>query len=169
MNTAYLLTGGNIGDRQHHLRMAATFIYDEVGPITRSSSLYETGAWGMKDQPSFLNQALRVETSLSPIDLLRATLSIEEKLGRIRKEKMGPRIIDIDILLYNNDIVSFPELEIPHPQMVYRRFVLAPVQEIAAGYVHPVLHKTIEQLLVECADDLAVYKYVEGIEEPRIS
>ncbi len=162
MNTAYLLTGGNIGDRQHHLGLAAKLIHERAGTISQSSSLYETGAWGMKDQPSFLNQVLRIETALSPLDLLRSTLLIEEELGRIRKEKMGPRIIDIDILFYNNDIIALPQLDIPHPQIIYRRFVLTPMQEIAAGYVHPVLHKTVEQLLAECTDDLAVFKYEEG-------
>ncbi|HKZ67849.1 MAG TPA: 2-amino-4-hydroxy-6-hydroxymethyldihydropteridine diphosphokinase [Chitinophagaceae bacterium] len=158
MNKAYLLTGGNMDDRLKNLAAAYECIDQQCGHITNASSLYETSAWGKKDQPSFLNQALEIQTELTPLQLLKKILGIEKQIGRIRKEKYGPRIIDIDILLFNNEIHNFPLLKIPHPELQNRRFVLIPLAEIAPGLIHPVLKKTMAELLVVCPDKLAVKK-----------
>jgi 2-amino-4-hydroxy-6-hydroxymethyldihydropteridine diphosphokinase len=158
MNKAYLLIGGNQGDRLMHLNRAVMEIEKSCGKISLRSSIYETAAWGIHDQPSFLNQALLVITSLEATNLLNALISIEEKLGRIRKEKYGPRIIDIDILFFNQDIIDLPELQIPHPELQNRRFALAPMCDIAPELIHPRLKKSILQLLNECMDPLDVKK-----------
>jgi len=158
MNKAYLLTGGNLGNRMTNLQSAKVFIQKQCGKIILESPVYETEAWGMRRQPSFYNQVLHIETAMDAFALLREILSIEEQLGRKREIKMGPRIIDIDILFFNNDIIQTPQLTIPHPHLQERRFVLTPLASIAANYIHPVLHKKIIELLHECKDDLAVYK-----------
>jgi 2-amino-4-hydroxy-6-hydroxymethyldihydropteridine diphosphokinase len=158
MNKAYLLIGGNEGDRFMHLKEATTEIEKSCGKISLRSSIYETAAWGIHDQPSFLNQALEIMTPLKALTLMNSLLSIEEKLGRKRKEKYGPRIIDIDILFFNQDIINLPKLQIPHPELQNRRFALVPMSEIAQDLVHPALKKTILQLLNECKDTLDVKK-----------
>jgi 2-amino-4-hydroxy-6-hydroxymethyldihydropteridine diphosphokinase len=159
MNRAYLLTGGNIGDRKQNLLLAVQLISKECGVVTAKSSLYETEAWGKTDQPAFLNQALEVETKLTARQLIRRVLKIEKQMGRERQEKYSPRVIDIDILLFNTEVHNYPLLKVPHPEMQNRRFALLPLAEIAAGWVHPVLHKTIKTLLQDCPDTLKVKKY----------
>lgn len=159
MNTAYLLTGGNLGDRKKNLAIAREQISIQCGKITTASSLYETAAWGNTDQPSFLNQALEIQTSLTARQLMRRLLKVEKQMGRERKEKYGPRVIDIDILLFNKERHNYPLLKLPHPEMQNRRFALLLLAEIAPDIVHPVLDKTIKQLLKECSDELAVKKY----------
>ena len=130
MRTAYLLIGGNLGNRKENLSKAISLINEQCGSLTRSSSIYETEAWGKTDQPSFLNQALEISTSLNARQLMRKVLKIEKEMGRVRKEKLGPRIIDIDILLFENEIHDLRFLKIPHPEMQNRRFVLVPLAEI---------------------------------------
>ena len=161
MNKAYLLTGGNVGDRVSHLKEAAENMERYSGKIMQRSSLYETAPWGKTDQAPFLNQALLLSTSLDASALLKIILEVEEKSGRKRAEKYGPRIIDIDILFFNNEILNQPDLKIPHPQIQNRRFALQPLCEIAPGWVHPVFKKTILQLLKECPDKLDVKKFLE--------
>jgi 2-amino-4-hydroxy-6-hydroxymethyldihydropteridine diphosphokinase len=156
MNKAYLLTGGNMGNREKNLATAKRLITERAGKVTRASALYETAAWGKTDQPSFYNQALEVETSIPPKDLLNLLLEIEKKLGRQRDEKYGPRIIDIDILLYGDQICNDPQLQIPHPELQNRRFALTPLAEIGPGLVHPVFKKSITELLAICTDTLEV-------------
>jgi 2-amino-4-hydroxy-6-hydroxymethyldihydropteridine diphosphokinase len=158
MNLAYLLIGGNMGDRLKNLDKTRELISGSCGSIIRSSSVFETAAWGKTDQPDFLNQALLLETSLSALDLLRSLLAVEHQMGRFRGVKYGPRIIDIDMIFFNDDIVDLPDLKIPHPQMQNRRFVLTPLAEIAPNLVHPVLGRSMTQLLSECPDQLAVNK-----------
>jgi 2-amino-4-hydroxy-6-hydroxymethyldihydropteridine diphosphokinase len=158
MNKLYLLTGGNIGNRQAMLEEAKSRIQKEIGAISACSELYETAAWGKADQPSFLNQALKVTTALSAREVLTGVLAIEAKMGRFREEKFGPRIIDIDILLYDNAIINEPGLIIPHAQLAGRRFALTPLAEIAPDYVHPILKETIGELLLNCKDELPVKK-----------
>ena len=158
MNTAYLLTGGNMGDREQYLATARELIGEDCGEISRASALYETEAWGKTDQPSFLNQALELKTELNAKQLIRHILKLEKRMGRIREEKYGSRIIDIDILLFNDQVVSTPFLKVPHPEMQNRRFVLAPLAEIVPAIIHPVLKKTIADLLKDCPDKLEVKK-----------
>jgi 2-amino-4-hydroxy-6-hydroxymethyldihydropteridine diphosphokinase len=158
MNKAYLLTGGNMGDRQKNLATTYEQIQQECGDIVSSSSIYETAAWGKKDQPPFLNQVLEIQTELTPRKLLKKILAIEKQIGRVRKEKYGPRIIDIDILLFNDGIYNYTSLKIPHPEMQNRRFVLVPLAEIAPEAIHPIFKKTIAELLAVCPDELPVKK-----------
>jgi 2-amino-4-hydroxy-6-hydroxymethyldihydropteridine diphosphokinase len=159
MNKAYLLTGGNLGNRPQNLATAMEFINEQCGTIISASSLYQTAAWGNTDQPAFLNQALEIATSLNARQLIRRILKIEKLMGRIRKEKYGPRIIDIDILLFNNERHNYQFLKLPHPEMQNRRFALLPLAEIAPDTIHPVFNKTIKDLLKECKDELEVKKY----------
>ena len=158
MRTTHLLIGGNLGDREENLLKAIALINEQCGPLIRASSVYETEAWGKTDQPSFLNQALEISTSLNARQLMRKILKIEKEMGRIRQEKLGPRIIDIDILLFGNEIHDLRFLKIPHPEMQNRRFVLVPLAEINSSLLHPVLKKTIAELLEECPDNLQVSK-----------
>jgi 2-amino-4-hydroxy-6-hydroxymethyldihydropteridine diphosphokinase len=158
MNKAYLLTGGNEGDRFLHMHEARTNIELICGHLLQVSSLYETAPWGKTDQPDFLNQVILINTKLSPDELLHAILSIEERGGRKRTVKNAPRTIDIDILFYNELILEKPGLSIPHPRIADRRFVLEPLNEISPGFIHPVIGKTIHQLLLECKDELGVKK-----------
>lgn len=158
MNNAYLLTGGNLGDRLRNLDQAMDQIRLAGCSIVAASALYETAAWGLEQQPKFLNQALEISTSLHPEELLVQLLAIEERIGRVRKEKFGPRLIDIDILLYGSLVINTPTLKLPHPELVNRRFALTPLAEIAGALLHPVFNKTINQLLEECTDTLTVTK-----------
>ncbi|MEP7374217.1 MAG: 2-amino-4-hydroxy-6-hydroxymethyldihydropteridine diphosphokinase [Chitinophagaceae bacterium] len=156
MNKTYLLTGGNIGNREEALGKALALIRQCCGHITTISSIYETAAWGKSNQPPFLNQVLEIDTALQPRPLLRQILKIENQIGRVREEKYGPRIIDIDILFFNKEIHNYPSLKLPHPEIQNRRFVLVPMAEIAAEFIHPVLKKTITELLAICPDKLEV-------------
>lgn len=156
MNISYLLIGGNQGDRLARLAEARRYIESAGGQIRRLSSLYETAAWGKTDQPDFLNQALEVATAQEAPAWLSTLLGIEAKMGRHREVKYGPRIIDIDILFFNNSIIHLPHLTIPHPEIRNRRFALAPLEEIAPMLIHPELKATIRELLAECTDPLAV-------------
>lgn len=159
MNDTYLLTGGNIGDRLQYLQQACKSIEKQAGKVLKKSAVYETAAWGLSNQNSFLNQVLLVSTPLPAEELLQTLLHIEQQSGRKRIEKMGPRTIDIDILFYNNEIITTPDLTVPHPQIANRRFVLTPLNEITPEFVHPALQKTIAGLLEICADKLEVKKY----------
>lgn len=159
MNDIYLLTGGNIGDRFSYLQKAIESIEVSVGKIVKKSAVYETAPWGFTNQQSFLNQVLCITSSLEAKELLDKILEIEIKLGRKRIEKMGPRVTDIDILFYSNQVISQPYLCIPHPRIAERRFVLTPLNEIAPDFIHPVYNKTIKDLLEECPDNLEVNLY----------
>lgn len=158
MNTAYLLTGGNMGNRAFHLQQAEQYIQQYCGEIVCSSSIYKTEAWGFTDQPAFYNQALELKTALSPDQLMRKLLEIELEMGRIRTLKMGPRIIDLDILLIDDLIIESELLSVPHPALVERRFALLPLAEIAPLLIHPIEGKTITALLDSCTDTLNVQK-----------
>jgi len=159
MNTVYLLTGGNVGNRAQYLHKTAEQIGLHCGAITRQSAIYETAPWGKTDQAAFLNQALELSTDLEPLALLAALQAIENAEGRQRSVQYGPRTIDIDILLFNHLVIDLPTLSIPHPQMALRRFVLQPLQEIAGNYLHPVLNISIAAMLAACTDPLPVKKF----------
>lgn len=159
MNTVYLSLGSNEGDRERNLNRAVEAIDQHIGTVTALSSIYRTAAWGLEDQPEFLNMALAISTHLSPEQLLDTVQHAEKALGRIRTIRWGQRIIDIDILLYNDEVVKTPWLEIPHPRMWERLFVLMPLHEIAPDIAHPTLNKTVAQLLADCPDKLEVSVY----------
>lgn len=148
----YLLLGANLGDRVQTLRRATNLIGERVGRVVQQSGLYETAPWGVTNQPAYLNQVLAVETNLEPETALAQMQRIEEELGRVRHEKWGARVIDIDILYHNQLVLHTDTLTIPHPYLHQRRFTLVPLAEIAPDFVHPVLQKTTVELLAECAD-----------------
>lgn len=157
----YLLLGSNLGDRQAKLEQATKSVTAKVGPVIASSAWYETAAWGLQEQPDFLNRAIAVKTGLTAHEVLDTVLGIEEDLGRVRKEKWGARVIDIDIILYGNDIISDgARLQVPHPLMLERKFVMEPLAEIAGDLVHPVAGKDILTLLSLLQDDSDVSKII---------
>jgi 2-amino-4-hydroxy-6-hydroxymethyldihydropteridine diphosphokinase len=158
MNKVYLLIGGNLGDRMENLAKARNLIQDEIGTLLITSNIYETAAWGNTNQPDFLNQALLIDAHLEATALMNKLLSIETKMGRIRDIPLGPRTIDIDIIYFNNEVISNDLITIPHPKIADRKFVLMPLVEIAPQFNHPILNKTNQTLLKECGDSLAVYK-----------
>ena len=147
-----LLLGANLGDRLQTLLCAIDLIAERVGPVVRQSGLYETAPWGVTDQPAYLNLVMVVETTLEPEAVLNQTQAIEQELGRVRLEKWGARVIDIDILYYDQLILQTDQLTIPHPYLHQRRFTLMPLAEIAPDFVHPILHKTTVELLADCED-----------------
>jgi 2-amino-4-hydroxy-6-hydroxymethyldihydropteridine diphosphokinase len=162
MPDTYLLLGSNQGNREYFLTQATSLITMRIGTVTHQSAIYETAAWGLEDQAAFLNQVLRVSTALPPTTLLTQINIIEKELGRERKIKWGARVIDIDILYYNDLVLQTPELVIPHPHLQDRRFTLLPLAEIAPGFIHPVLKKSNEALVAECPDNLPVAIYKTG-------
>lgn len=151
MAIAYLALGTNIGNRRRNMITAAALLAERVGDVLALSGFYETEPWGFQSENTFLNAALRLETSLSPLELLKATQQIEVEMGRTQKSNgtYHDRIIDIDILLYDDLILQRPELTLPHPLMQDRRFVMEPLLEIAPSVVHPVFKKTIVSLIRE--------------------
>ena len=159
MNKTYFLLGSNIGKSQHQLLTAIKNITAQIGTPTRKSSLYTTAAWGNKNQPDFSNQVIVVLTKFTALETLEIILSIEKKMGRVRTTKNAPRIIDIDILFFNKEIIAEKVLTVPHPQIENRRFVLIPMNELSPGFKHPVSRKTMHHLLQDCTDTLDVKKF----------
>ena len=141
----YLLLGSNLGDRLANLRAAITSLSAKIQPIAQSS-VYETEPWGYSEQPAFLNLVLKGDTELSPLDLLSFLKETEVTMGRVETFRFGPRLIDLDILFYDDLILESPKLTIPHPRITERAFVLVPLTDIAPGMVHPGLGITIQQL-----------------------
>lgn len=155
----FLLLGSNQGNRLDQLFNAAAKIEYQIGQISAHSSIYQTEPWGNSDQPFFLNQALKVKSQLIPTEALRIFQSIELEMGRTRLTKWGARTIDIDILYWDDQIINLPKLIIPHPQIQHRKFTLMALAEIAPDFIHPILQRTNEQLLVACKDDLSVTRF----------
>ena len=147
-----------MGNSTELLSNAIEQIENKIGPLLLQSNLYATAAWGNTSQPDFLNQVIEVATPLDATETLKEILTIEKKMGRIRTIKNAPRTIDIDMLFFNNEIINRIDLIVPHPEIQNRRFVLTPLHEIAPQMIHPVLNKTIDQLLSFCPDQLAVKK-----------
>lgn len=149
MAIVYLGLGTNLGDKAANLHAAVHLISGKIGKVISLSSFYATAPWGFESENSFLNAAICVETSLSPLEVLHRTQEIERTLGRTHKSTGGiyhDRIIDIDLLLYNKEIIQTPELTIPHPLMLQRDFVMNPLVEIAPDVVHPVFGKKLSVL-----------------------
>ncbi|MFZ0532317.1 MAG: 2-amino-4-hydroxy-6-hydroxymethyldihydropteridine diphosphokinase [Anaerolineales bacterium] len=141
----YISLGSNLGDRLANLRNAMTNISPKVKAVAQSS-IYETEPWGYSDQPSFLNQIIKATTDRAPFDLLAFIKEIEVSMGRQETFRFGPRLIDLDILFYDDLVLNTPKLTIPHPRIIERAFVLIPLVEIAPDLYHPVIGKTIQQL-----------------------
>ena len=158
MHTIYLLSGSNIGDSGANLQAASKYIHQQIGKVVAASQVYKTEPWGNKDQQVFLNQVLKIETNLSPQHLMQTILEIENTMGRNRKIKWEPRIIDIDILFFDDEIIDEENLQIPHPLLHERRFTLTPLNEIASDIIHPKLNKSINHLLEICEDNGIVEK-----------
>ena len=161
MKKVFLGIGTNLGERETNLKEAVTAIGKNIGTVLKCSSLYETEPWGFKSENQFLNIVVEAETKLTPSGVLGAILMIEAFMGRTRSEKQySSRVIDIDILLYEDIVIDEISLKIPHPLMHKRRFVLVPLCEIAAELVHPVLKKNIATLLNLCEDKSDVWKII---------
>lgn len=159
MNTTYLLLGSNMGNSKTQLVKAVRNIEKKIGSLTRLSTLYSTAAWGNTRQPDFLNQVIIVETELTASQTMQIILQIEKQMGRVRTVKNAPRIIDIDILFFNKEIIDQKQLIVPHPQIQNRRFVLVPLNQLSPNLLHPVLKKSVHQLLIHCPDTLNVKKF----------
>lgn len=157
IHKAYLLTGGNLDNRLNYLETAHNRIEEHIGHVAAASPVYETAPWGFTHESPFLNQALLVETHLEPHELMKKILEIEKSMGRVREnDQWRERTIDIDILFYDNSIINDEQLQVPHPRLHLRRFVLEPLATIAGDLVHPVLNERIDELLKKCEDQLQV-------------
>lgn len=159
MKSIYLHTGSNLGDRTAHLELARQLIHERIGPVVSASRFFETAAWGIEDQPDFLNQALLIQTQLSAASVIAKALAIESQMGRVRQVKWGQRLIDIDLLFYEDEVIDTEDVKVPHPALQERNFVLQPLMEIAPNYVHPVLQKTVARLAEQCTDELPARVY----------
>lgn len=159
MNIVYILLGANLGSPISQIEQSIQLLSQKIGNIFATSSLYESEAWGVEDQPIFFNQVIGIETTLTPSECLLTCQEVELTLGRIRDTKWGARVIDIDILYFNNEIINTSTLQVPHPYIHLRNFTLIPLAEIASDYIHPTLQLSNQQLLLETKDKLRVRKY----------
>jgi len=162
MKTAFISIGSNVGDREQQIAAAVQGLAARGIRVKKQSSIYSTEPVDVETQGWFLNCVVEVETDLMPRQLLRALQQIENELGRHRLVRRGPRVIDLDILLYSLSVVRAPELEIPHPRLIHRRFMLVPLAEIAPALRHPVENKSIEELLAETEDRSVVNRCKSG-------
>ncbi len=164
-HTYHLIIGGNLGDRIGRLSHARELLSAQAGEIIVESNIYETQPWGYEDQPWFLNQAIELRSILSPTEMLEKIKQIEMEVGRTPAEKWHARTIDIDILLCGQEIIKQNGLEVPHPLLQQRNFVLIPLMEIAGDFIHPILEKSIEELYTDCRDPGEVCLY--SLDEPE--
>lgn len=155
-HTAIIHLGSNIGDRKANLDQAIQHISRFAGQCIATSKHYETEAWGETAQDDFINQAIMIHTEIAPKELLATLLNIEEKMGRVRVKKWGPRSIDIDLIFYDDLVIEEKGLQIPHPRLHLRNFVLIPLLDIAANFEHPIFKKSIEELYIDCRDESEV-------------
>jgi 2-amino-4-hydroxy-6-hydroxymethyldihydropteridine diphosphokinase len=163
MSKLFLLLGGNLGNKEQVFAQTREMVENRIGTIINKSSVYETEPWGFESDDLFWNQVLLLETNLEPLEVLAEAQQIEKEMGRVRQSKQyASRLIDLDLLFYDGLILHAEQLELPHRRMAERRFVLEPLAEIAAGFVHPVLKKTVAVLLDECPDQLKVKRVLIG-------
>lgn len=153
MSTAYIGIGSNLGRREENCERAIRLLTEHGISVTKRSSMIETRPWGVTEQPDFINLAIEIETALKPEDLLRLLKKIETETGRLPSSRWGPRAIDLDILLYDDLVMTTPELEVPHPGIAHREFVLRPLSELAPNLIHPVIRKSIKELLLEISEN----------------
>ncbi|MEO8759560.1 MAG: 2-amino-4-hydroxy-6-hydroxymethyldihydropteridine diphosphokinase [Bacteroidia bacterium] len=165
MNEVYLCLGGNLGNCLENLNRACQLINEKAGKLVQCSFIYQSQAWGMDAAPDFYNQVIKIETKFTAQQLISALLDIEKTLGRERIETIGyqNRIMDIDILFFNDEVIKTDLLEIPHPRLHLRQFVLQPLNEIAPNFMHPLLQKTITELLMTCPDKGEVKKLTNAV------
>tara|TARA_B100000427_G_scaffold39183_1_gene28277 strand:+ start:1240 stop:1728 length:489 start_codon:yes stop_codon:yes gene_type:complete len=159
MNTLYLQLGSNLGEREQFIDNAVQQISQLIGKVNIRSQIYESTPWRVDGQANYLNQIIQVKTMLLSEEVLAAILKIENELGRVRFEKWGERLIDIDIIFFNNEIIETSDLCIPHKHMHERNFVLVPLEEIAPSLIHPKYNKTVSELLHESKDMEKVVEY----------
>jgi 2-amino-4-hydroxy-6-hydroxymethyldihydropteridine diphosphokinase len=157
-NKVVLSLGGNIGDVKETFIDSIKLLEESVGQVLKVSSLYSTKAWGVENQPDFLNQVLVLKSELEPQEILDKCMDIEVELGRVRKQKWYERTIDIDILFYNSEIIETPNLVIPHKYIHERNFVLFPIVDVIPSFIHPLLGKSMEELKNECKDELTAIR-----------
>lgn len=163
MPIAYLLLGGNLGDRKANMEKAVTLLQTNAGEVIEKSSLYESQPWGFDDIHAFYNLAVAIKTTLNPYELLDKIHTIENELGRVRhSQQYSSRTMDIDILFYDNRVIASKLLTIPHLQLPNRRFVLEPMNELNPALMHPLLHKSMKQLLDNCPDTKLVKAIMEN-------
>jgi 2-amino-4-hydroxy-6-hydroxymethyldihydropteridine diphosphokinase len=160
MSGIYILYGSNLPQREAWLKRASQLLGQKEVAIIQKSKIYETAAWGLTNQPAFLNQALEVETNLSVQELLVLCQEVEQLCDRTRTTHWGARTLDLDIIYYGNQVIQEEGLVVPHPRLQDRRFVLVPLCEIAPEFIHPILNKNNRQLLAECRDELPVKLYL---------
>lgn len=156
MDGIYLLLGTNLGDKFLNLQKSKMGIEGLMGSIIKQSSVYKTAAWGVEDQNLFLNQVIKIQSELSPHQILDKIFQVEKSMGRVREGKWKERVIDIDLLYYYNQIIQTRELQVPHRELHNRNFTLAPLVEIAPSEIHPVFQKTQRELYELCSDKLVV-------------
>jgi 2-amino-4-hydroxy-6-hydroxymethyldihydropteridine diphosphokinase len=166
--TYHLIIGGNLGDRVARLAQARTLLAEKAGEIVNVSAIYETEPWGYTEQPLFLNQAIEMHSSKTPLIFLETIKDIEKEVGRTKAEKWHARTMDIDILLCGDEIVKQDRLEVPHPLLHERNFVLIPLMEIAADLIHPILKKSIEDIYTESRDKAEVYIFNQDEQENTV-
>lgn len=159
LNKIFFQLGSNIGDRFRNMNQSIEFISERIGDVLNKSSVYESTPWGVENQRNFLNQVICVQSNHDSFTILDLALQIEKDMGRVRIEKWGERIIDIDILFFNDAIIETDKLCVPHQFISKRKFVLEPLNELAPNFVHPKLNKTIAQLLNDCKDQEKVEIY----------
>ncbi|MGB0882706.1 MAG: 2-amino-4-hydroxy-6-hydroxymethyldihydropteridine diphosphokinase [Vicingaceae bacterium] len=157
-NKVVLSLGGNIGEVKQVFKDAIVCVKEEIGEVVLLSSIYKTKAWGVENQPDFLNQVILIETLDAPQIVLQKCLKIEAQLGRVRKEKWQERVIDIDVLFYNDELINSEDLTVPHPFIHVRNFILYPLTDLMPEFVHPKLKTKIIELKNKCKDNLAVVK-----------